>query len=89
MIIRSQDKHRITTDLDIWMEHREIGTREEYWICNKTRSGLGRYSTAEKAIKVLDMICDFANGKHYETVVPEQCGCIGGVVFQMPQDSEV
>lgn len=97
MIIRSQNKHRITTDLDIWMEHREIGTKKEYWICNKTMIVLGRYSTADKAMKVLDMIQE-EYGKHYygqggqmataDYYVPP-FAFIPPKVFQMPQDSEV
>lgn len=50
---------------------------------------LGEYPTMEKAIKVLDMICSFADSKHYEQVKPDECGYIGGAVFQMPQDGEV
>ena len=50
---------------------------------------MGNYSSEEKAVKVLDMICGFANSKHYEKVAPEQCGYFDGVVFQKPQDTEV
>ena len=49
----------------------------------------GIYSSRAKAIKVLDMVCAFADGHHYEQVKPFECGYIGGEVFQMPQDSEV
>lgn len=86
MIIRSQNKLKTTTDLnlEIYDCHDDI-----FLIVNQTVDKLGIYSTKEKAIKVLDMICNFANDKHYEKVVTEQCGCIGGVVFEMPQDSEV
>lgn len=86
MIIRSQNKLKTTTDLnlEIYDCHDDI-----FLIVNQTVDTLGIYSTKEKAIKVLDMICNFANEKHYEKVVPKQCGCIGGVVFEMPQDSEV
>lgn len=50
---------------------------------------LGEYSTNEKAIKVLDDICSFANGLHFEKIATDQCGRLDGVVFQMPQDNEV
>lgn len=50
---------------------------------------LGRYSSERNAVKVLDMICSFADGIHYEQVVPEQCKNICGFVFQMPQDEEI
>lgn len=103
MIIRSQNKHRITTDLDIWMEHREIGTKKEYWICNKTMIVLGRYSTADKAIKVLDMICN-AYERHSLFSITYQDGMVSKLercnglnetrdlispIFQMPSDEEV
>lgn len=77
MIIRSQDKSVITTDLDVWFDN----YINEYKIQNK-EFNLGRYSTEEKAIKVLDMICrayeSFRGGNVYEHSI-----------FQMPQDSEV
>ena len=67
----------------------ESDKKIESKIYNSVRLLIGTYSTEEKAIKVLDMICAFATDKYYEKVVTEQCGCIGGVVFDMPQDSEV
>lgn len=54
----------------------------------KTKGTLGIYSTKEKAVKVLDMICD-----QYQYL--QECKYTGiGVnqpefVFQMPKDSEV
>ena len=77
MIIRNQIKDVITTDLNLWIENRI----NNYVICNK-EFNLGWYSTEEKAIKVLDMICrayeHFRGGNVYEHSI-----------FQMPQDSEV
>lgn len=77
MIIRSQDKKKITTDLNIWGNFDGV----EYDIENDAFL-LGTYSTEEKAIKVLDMICRayeyFRGGNVYEHSV-----------FQLPQDSEV
>lgn len=93
MIIRSQDKKGIVNlnNIDtICIEKNHCGCDV---VCfNGIRefcSKIGEYSTEEKAIKVLDMICNFADDKHYETVVAEMCGGIDGVVFQMPQDCEV
>lgn len=88
MIIRSQNKGCIV-NLDNIME---IAVHDKKVVCSGSYSCvgfLGIYSTEEKAIKVLDMICNFADEKHYEKIVTEKCGCIGGVVFNMPQDSEV
>ena len=48
---------------------------------NGRNSWLGDYSTEEKAIKVLDMICDTCRNIAF---IDEKA-----VVFQMPQDSEV
>lgn len=92
MIIRSQDKYSTTDSLELRIVKRRPPTNDEYRgedIYTASGVFLGHYSTEKKAIKVLDMICNFANEKHYEKVVTEQCGCIGGVVFEMPQDSEV
>lgn len=53
MIIRSQNKLKTTTDLnlEIYDCHDDI-----FLIVNQTVDTLGIYSTKEKAIKVLDMI---------------------------------
>ena len=58
MIIRSQDKKRITTDLNLYIEPRENGAigNVTCWIKNNTMGIMGSYSSWEKAIKVLDMI---------------------------------
>ena len=90
MIIRSQDKKAIVNlNMIDTIEERDNQIRYFSGGGMETLGLLGQYSTEEKAIKVLDMICNFANEKYYEKVVTEQCGCIGGVVFEMPQDSEV
>ena len=90
MIIRSQNKKAIVNlNMIDTIEERDNQIRYFSGGGMETVGLLGQYSTEEKAIKVLDMICNFANEKHYEKVVTEQCGCIGGVVFEMPQDSEV
>ena len=84
MLIRSQDKTIITTDLNLWISKEVVG----YEIENNDFK-LGAYFTEEKAIKVLDMICEHALELHFSTIVPSECGKIYGNVFQMPQDSEV
>ena len=90
MIIRSQDKafiinfEKVDTVCLGGTEGKSVITFTDAQLVT-----LGTYSTEEKAIKVLDMICDFAGDKHYEKVVTTQCGCVGGIVFNMPSDEEV
>lgn len=79
MIIRSQDKTTITNDMNVEMFFVEIGL---YQISNNTVGIIGEYSTEEKAIKVLDMICkayeNYRGGNVYEYSI-----------FNMPSDEEV
>lgn len=87
MIIRSQDKKTITTDLNLSIYAADFDC---YCICNIRSLEMGVYSTKEKAIKVLDMI----QNKYFEHMTVENNGAIVNVlerpkVFQMPQDSEV
>lgn len=78
MIIRSQDKKSITTDLNINIYEDDNGSGFE--MINKSMTSLGTYSTEEKAIKVLDMIAqNYVESEKY----------IIRRVFEMPQDSEV
>ena len=65
MIIRSQDKSVITTDLDVWFDN----YINEYKIQNKEFI-LGRYSTEKKAIKVLDKIQN-AYGNEFVFQMPQ------------------
>lgn len=76
MIIRSQDKKSITTDLNLQIYADDWS--DKFGIMDSKGAELGLYSTAEKAIKVLDMI--------YEQYQLSIHNC---KVFQMPQDSEV
>lgn len=95
MIIRSQDKKAITTDLNVRIHENDY--IHTYEIFNDAVETLGEYSTEEKAIKVLDMIQE-TYGKHYygqggqmatvDYYVPP-FAFIPPKVFQMPQDSEV
>ncbi len=104
MIIRSQDKKSITTDLNINIYEDDNGNSFE--MINKSLTSLGTYSTEEKAIKVLDMIQNayckmkvsdcLENGTLWEVAEvseKEAKEIIKGnkefYVFQMPQDSEV
>lgn len=88
MIIRSQDKERFS----VINNNDSIGLRYStiyaYNGNNDTRVELGEYSSKQKAIKVLDMICE-----QYQYTQECICGGIGvnkpEFVFQMPQDREV
>ena len=90
MIIRSQDKKKTINfnnvkqiEVQGWGDIFDICVRESNFCEN-----IGAYSTEEKAIKVLDMICE----------AYQKCqDCKSGLrkiadtdfVFQMPQDFEV
>ena len=97
MLIRSQDKESIRnfnliSDVVIskYNNHFELVACYPYFGNNDCGfSTIGEYSTMEKAIKVLDDICSFANGLHFEKIATDKCGRLDGVVFQMPQDDEV
>ena len=98
MIIRSQDKYSIINFDNIdrvrLSEYRERGEikahyQTDIYYLTKNEAGLlGTYSTEEKAIKVLDMICA-------EYQYAEECKHTGvgsappEFVFQMPSDKEV
>lgn len=91
MLIRSQNKKRLisTEGIEIY-----VNINHEIAACGVHNPSdyaipLGSYTTEAKAIKVLDMICSFANKNHYAAVMPEVCGNISKAVFQMPEDSEV
>ena len=90
MIIRSQGKKTIINFGNvlevICNKANEIIVRRSVDDCQEV---IGEYSTEEKAVKVLDMICEFANGIHFEKVATERCGTLDGVVFDMPEDCEV
>lgn len=85
MIIRSQDKKQIVNfdvcHLSITKDHCIVATNGVVSYPSEILSGLiGKYSTEEKAISVLDMI----QKKYSEFCCNEFCS-----VFEMPQDSEV
>lgn len=99
MIIRSQDKKRIinfnqVSDLVISknrVDEYEILVCYPYFAESDCGySAIATYSTEEKAIKVLDMICE----KYKEPIVranytDEESLIYSNSVLQMPQDSEV
>lgn len=77
MIIRSQSK-KVIIPLNQPVYIEEIS---DEWKVSTERFFLGTYSTEEKAIKVLDMICDAYRNIAF---IDEQA-----VAFEMPQNSEV
>jgi len=97
MIIRSQNKYRITDDLKLHIGiHEYKATDNTYEIRTSSGDAIGEYSTMEKAVKVLDMIC-----RAYAAIEIKKVGMniaddlVEGLedmlfgVFEMPQDSEV
>ena len=87
MIIRSQNKEKTTTDLNLHIESIEVGKEniKRVFIKSEKMGTIGVYSTEEKAIKVLDMI-----EKQYASYSCRYgSDCSSYAVLQMPQDSEV
>ena len=88
MIIRSQDKERISVinnNDTIGVKNRTIYAYNGVY---ETRVELGEYSTEEKVIKVLDMICEnYQNCKMCESGLRQIAET--EFVFQMPEESEV
>lgn len=89
MLIRTQDKRSLVdmTGLTITVNQyaRYADTPKEFYVynveCSQSQYALGRYSTFEKAMKVLDMMQDKyidANWKY-----------VHNTVFEMPADEEV
>ena len=87
MIIRSQDKRNLTTDINLKI-HVNTNEGSIFRIYNQTVGVIGVYTTEEKAIKVLNSICD-----EYQYCEKCKCNGTGGrqpeFVFQMPQDNEI
>ena len=95
MLIRTQDKRSLVdmTGLTITVNQyvRYEDTPKQFFIynveCSQSQYALGRYSTYEKAIKVLDMI-----QKEYEAANVNRGypgGYVANTVFNMPSDEEV
>ena len=91
MIIRSQDKKQIVNfdvcHLSITTDHCIVATNGVVSYPSEILSGvIGKYSTEEKAIKVLDIICN----TYVETVWTDSQMIIANrVCFEMPSDEEV
>ena len=68
--IRSQDKEKLIKCEDIQISGTDIVNFTRYGVVE-----LGKYSTKEKALKVLDEIDDFA--------------AMGCYLYRLPQDDEV
>lgn len=81
MLIRSQDRMKIK-QLNSCIEIYLIGS-----MVNIDGSTFGEYSTQEKAIKVLDRICDFYE-EHMEEISCDQEPFVRAV-FYMPQDDYI
>lgn len=85
MWIRSQDKKTLTKISDL-----DIDGANQIWGCC---SLLGKYSSEEKALKVLDDIQKFISDKQYCVIDKAPRGSYvlnkGVYVYQMPQDDEV
>lgn len=90
MLIRSQNKQNIYSfDLVSGIGFSEYNTPCHMYVFVKEREYLlGKYSTKEKAIKVLDMIQE-----QYAECQKYKCGRAivfsENFIFQMPQDDEV
>ena len=80
--IRSQNGKTLTNTGEIY-----IGRSSKSWDIRTGRGfNLGHYSTEEKALKVLDMICEKIKIAEFNV---EPVFYVVNQVFQMPQDDEV
>lgn len=95
MIIRSQDKKRMMNfnvcHLSITKDNSIVATNGLVSYPGEILSGIiGKYSTEEKAIKVLDMIQDeYTKPDTWAEYFCREMIIHNKSVFQMPQDSEV
>ena len=92
MIIRSQDKKRIVNLDNIDSIHaNDYGEINAFNGSGNSRTFMGKYSTKEKVINVLDARQNAYMGSTKWTISNDgemQCSTVP-VAFQMPQDSEV
>ena len=80
--IRSQDGKTLVSTKEIY-----VTRRSKCWcICTGRGLDLGAYSTEEKAIKVLDMICEKIKIAEFNI---EPIFYVVNQIFQMPQDEKV
>ena len=97
MLIRSKDKLKIVNlqNVDtIAVSKSDDFERKSYSVYSFNGADnvttLGTYSTEEKAIKVLDMICEDYKCPDFQNCIGEnEVAIYKHIVFQMPQDSEV
>lgn len=95
MLIRSQDKKKlipmmplsITTSIRVCNGERNRIDGYIIYSMDNANTILGAYSTEEKAIKVLDMICNFYT-EHLEEIYNDKEPFVRSV-FQMLHDEEV
>lgn len=103
MIVRSQDRKTMTTDLNFEICENNYIHSHTFEIFNNTVGSMGEYSTEEKAIAVLDMI-QMSYTRHTLFSITYQDGLLNGMarnwsleavgsfvspVFQMPKDADV
>ena len=79
MLIRSQNKKELH-NLDGIKMIKVVTNSQDYFVEVNSQHTIGTYSTEEKALKVLDMICDTCRNIAF---IDERA-----VVFQMPQDDD-
>lgn len=80
--IKDQDGKGLVNPQEIY-----IARRSKTWaICANRGIDLGKYSTEEKALKVLDMICEKIKIAEFNV---EPIFYVVNQIFQMPQDEEV
>ena len=80
--IRSQDGKSLVIPQEIY-----IAKRAKSWdICTTRGVDIGKYSTKEKALKVLDIICEKIK---IVEVMCEPVFYVPNKIFQMPKDEEV
>ena len=86
-LIRSQDKRHLANNIELDICENEYTKLFE--IYNKGVV-IAEYSTEEKAIKVLDMICGEVWEPFYANTIDEnEVAIYKNIVFNMPQDNEV
>ena len=94
MLIRSQDKRKllelnnITIEVNKYVIYGE-NKHSAYYNVECPRGVLGKYTTEEKALKVLDMIEEEYNAPIYINKNRYQYEKYEHPVFHMPEDTEV
>ena len=95
MLIRSQDNRTIIPlekfAIGITKDNYIFATSNMYASPIEVSAGvLGKYSSEEKAIKVLNMICAEYQAPIYRDVIDEdEVAIYSNIMFHMPQDDEV